>query len=691
MFPAIVLCTRNERSPAQSSGKRVHSMTVKVSVIIPVYNPGPYIEDCIASLLRQSLPDDAYEAIFVDDGSTDGTSERLDRLAEAHPLVHVVHQENSGWSGKPRNVGIDAAQGEFVMFVDNDDWLGDEALERMYDYGVKHGADVVVGKMAGKGRPVPRELFRVNRPRATVRNAPLIDSLTPHKMFRRSFLDETGLRFLEGRRRLEDHVFVTEAYLRAKSVAVVSDYVCYYHVKRDDASNAGFRRIEPVGYFHNLGEALDVVEKYTEPGPLRDKLHRRWFRNEMIERMRGARLLATPDDGYRQAMFQEMHKLAVERFGPGVGASLLPTQQLVGALIRADRYQDVEHFARWECGIAAHAELTGLAWEDGTLKLAFTAGLKAGDEPVHYVREGGDELIGLPEGLDSPEALAQLGVKPLAAADRAKAELVVRERSSAAEFYQPVEFTRERVDGPRAGEFRLVLRGTAAVTPGTAAGGAPLGAGVWDVLVRVHQSGWNKNVRLGSVRTEAVTAGREPAVVGEPAQVVVPYWTAHGNLSLDVGATTGSLRREYRKLGVREVRVMDEPLLLETLLPLHTEAADAVPAELHLTDRKGSGDTVRVAATLTTSKGRAGTVLCAERPAGELPAGTWEMAVSVGGEDAERTPLPLVLVASGASGALTVRRPRESLAHRRARLMRTLRRSALGRVVRKVRRRAATR
>lgn len=136
---------------------------------------------------------------------------------------------------------------------------------------------------------------------------------------------------------------------------------------------------------------------------------------------------------------------------------------------------------------------------------------------------------------------------------------------------------------------------------------------------------------------------------------------------------------------------MDEPLLLETLLPLHTEAADAVPAELHLTDRKGSGDTVRVAATLTTSKGRAGTVLCAERPAGELPAGTWEMAVSVGGEDAERTPLPLVLVASGASGALTVRRPRESLAHRRARLMRTLRRSALGRVVRKVRRRAATR
>ena len=53
---------------------------------------------------------------------------------------------------------------------------------------------------------------------------------------------------------------------------MLSDYVCYYHVKRDDASNAGFQRFDPVGYFKNLREALDVVERYTEPGPLRDRL-----------------------------------------------------------------------------------------------------------------------------------------------------------------------------------------------------------------------------------------------------------------------------------------------------------------------------------------------------------------------------------------------------------------------------------
>ena len=80
---------------------------LKVSVIVPVYNPGSHIDDCISSLLGQSLPPEEYEIIFVDDGSTDETPARLDALAEEHPHVHVRHIENSGWPGRPRNLGID--------------------------------------------------------------------------------------------------------------------------------------------------------------------------------------------------------------------------------------------------------------------------------------------------------------------------------------------------------------------------------------------------------------------------------------------------------------------------------------------------------------------------------------------------------------------------------------------------------
>ena len=186
--------------------RRVGEVQLKVSVVIPVYNPGSYIGDCIQSMIGQSLPAAEYEVVFVDDGSTDDTPALLDKIAAEHTNIRVVHQQNSGWSGKPRNVGIDWSQGEYVMFVDHDDSLGAQALERMYEYGTAHKADIVIGKMAGKGRAVPRELFSRNRPHATLTDDPLIDSLTPHKMFRRAFLNEHELRFPEGRRRLEDHV-----------------------------------------------------------------------------------------------------------------------------------------------------------------------------------------------------------------------------------------------------------------------------------------------------------------------------------------------------------------------------------------------------------------------------------------------------------------------------------------------------
>ena len=106
---------------------------LKVSVIVPVYNPGANIDECIDSLLGQSLPSEEYELIFVDDGSTDETPARLDALAAEHDNVRVEHIPNSGWPGKPRNLGIEMARGEFVYFVDNDDWLGKSALNRLYD------------------------------------------------------------------------------------------------------------------------------------------------------------------------------------------------------------------------------------------------------------------------------------------------------------------------------------------------------------------------------------------------------------------------------------------------------------------------------------------------------------------------------------------------------------------------------
>jgi len=627
-------------------------MPVKVSVVIPVYNPGAHIEDCIASLRRQSLPPDEYEAIFVDDGSTDDTPARLDELAAEDPRFTVVHQENSGWPGKPRNVGIDAAQGEFVMFVDNDDHLGDEALERMYDYAVAHGSDMVVGKMAGKGRPVPVELFRRNHPRATVANAPLIDSLTPHKMFRRAFLDRIGLRFPEGRRRLEDHAFVTEAYLRAENISVLSEYVCYYHIKRDDVGNAGFQRFDPVGYFKNLREALDIVEKYTEPGPVRDRLFRRWLRNEMVERMRGKRLINLPDD-YRRDLFTEIRAVVVERFGPGVAAGLQPTQQIVAALIADDRLDDLVAFAEWEASIAPKARPEGVEWRDGSLRIGLSAEFASGGAPMTFPADADAAPIdGPPASVE--EAVGRVGAHGVARFGEATVDLLLRERSSAAQYFQPVEFTRERLPAEEDGLVRLVLRGTATVDPAVAAGGSPLGAGLWDVFVRVKLGGWTKECRLGPVPLKGSTAGAAGVVGG---RVVLPYWTAgRGSLALDVDKA--GKRLGLGRLTPGQVTVLGDRV--EVPVPFHVPGA--TPVRLLLTRPTGA---TSLEAHGTLSPKGATALLEAAPPVGDIRGSDWRVALSPAPEVAEPRfhPLPFALRVT-AGRVQAVRTPQPGLGQR---------------------------
>ncbi|MFG2729369.1 glycosyltransferase family 2 protein [Streptomyces canus] len=636
-------------------------MPVKVSVVIPVYNPGTYIEDCIASLLRQSLPPDEYEAIFVDDGSTDDTPARLDAVAAEVANIKVIHQEASGWSGKPRNVGIAAAQGEFVMFVDNDDYLGDEALERMYDYAVANGADVVVGKMAGKGRGVPVELFRRNHPRATVDNAPLIDSLTPHKMFRRAFLDRIGLRFPEGRRRLEDHVFVTEAYLRAENVSVLSDYVCYYHLKRDDASNAGFQRFDPVGYFQNLREALDVVEKYTEPGPTRDRLFRRWLRNEMVERMRGKRLLDAPED-YRKELFTEIRGVVVERFGPGVTVGLQPTQQVVAALIADGRLDDLVEFAEWEASVASQVEPDGVEWEKGVLRVGLSAELASRGTPMTFPAEGSAAPLAEPPA-SVEQAVDWVGAHSVAGFKRATVDLLLRERASSAQYFQPVEFTRETVPAED-GRVRLVLRGTVAVDPATAADGGPLGAGLWDVFVRVKLGGWTKQSRLGPVSLKGRTAA-DAGVAG--GRVVLPYWTAkQGTLALDVD--TAGERLELGRITPGEVTISGDRV--EVPVPFHVPGD--TPVLLKLTRGSGAAST-KVPGTLRPQGSAA--LLEAELPVADLTGGPWRVALSPAPEAPEPRfhPLPFALrVTAGRVQVVAVRPPRPAAGKRLVRRARRL-------------------
>lgn len=100
---------------------------MKVSVIVPVYNVEAFLNKCVDSLLAQDLAPEEYEIILVDDGSTDGCGALCDAFAAVHGNIRVIHQANRGLSGA-RNSGIPAATGEYILFVDSDDFLEPNVL-----------------------------------------------------------------------------------------------------------------------------------------------------------------------------------------------------------------------------------------------------------------------------------------------------------------------------------------------------------------------------------------------------------------------------------------------------------------------------------------------------------------------------------------------------------------------------------
>jgi glycosyltransferase involved in cell wall biosynthesis len=445
---------------------------IKVSVIVPVYNPGSNIDDCIRTTLNQSMPSDEYEVIFVDDGSTDETPARLDALAAEHDNVRVEHIPNSGWPGKPRNVGVDMARGEYVYFVDNDDWLGKEALERLYRKATEDDADIVIGKVVGDGKEVPRHLFRRNRDHVTLETAPLLALLTPHKLFRRSFLNEHGIRFPEGRRRLEDHVYVVHAYFHARSISILADYPCYHWVLRDSDENASYQPFDPAEYFGYVREVLDVVEEHTEPGELRDRLLSHWYRGKMLKRVGGAPFTRRRPD-YNHRMHEEVRKLALERYGPWVDDHLAFNLRIRSYLLREGTYDDLMALAEYEAALRPEAFVEPKLRRRKAM-LRIEGSLSSLREPLRFERRG-DRILWVPpkalqgripdEVRDATDAVAS-----------SRAQILARAKTDKAEFLLPSGF---KVDLDAEG--RPHLDGKAKLRVSKAAGGGRLRKGDWQL------------------------------------------------------------------------------------------------------------------------------------------------------------------------------------------------------------------
>ncbi len=225
----------------------------KISVIVPVYNAGKYLRPALESVLSQTFTD--WECICVNDGSKDDSASIINEFVEINPKFILITQENGGVS-KARNTGIDAARGEYVTFLDQDDLLAPDALQNYFDMAKKYNADMVRARYKkipanfalSEYRPVGplREKFYTN---------PKIDfiNITNHRrnkiwayiwicMFRRDVIK--NVRFIpELRSGSEDSMFMAAMLEKIKNFVQIVNGALYYRKSEISTTFSGFKPV----------------------------------------------------------------------------------------------------------------------------------------------------------------------------------------------------------------------------------------------------------------------------------------------------------------------------------------------------------------------------------------------------------------------------------------------------------------
>jgi len=222
------------------SSTLINKSNVDVSVVVPVYNAEQYIEKCAKSLLAQTLKN--IEIIFVDDGSTDNTLEILNDLSVKDERIKVLHQNNL-YAGVARNNGLEKSRGEYVIFLDADDFFEKNMLETMYGKAKTYSAEIVLcaanrfDSNTETFLPMPwllKEEYLPDEGAFNFDNLPdtffqLTISVPWNKLFKKSFLEKIHIRF-QNNRRANDLYFTYTAMSLAERICVVNKIFVHYRV-----------------------------------------------------------------------------------------------------------------------------------------------------------------------------------------------------------------------------------------------------------------------------------------------------------------------------------------------------------------------------------------------------------------------------------------------------------------------------
>lgn len=242
---------------------------MKISIIVPVYNVEKYIDKCLSSLYDQQLGKDKYEIIVVNDGTPDNSIEVVNKYIQCYNNIRLVNQNNSGVSFA-RNVGIKNATGDFVIFVDPDDWIFANSLDILYDFLINNGDVEVLFLRSfssnGKNEKYPwvnwldenkyytgKQVYDLGYLRGSVCGG----------VYKRSFLISNEIEFPLKIRNGEDSIFIILVMMYVKKMAFLNTKLYSVYERENSASRSlDLERI--YGFKTNIDYLLDVLNKVRD-------------------------------------------------------------------------------------------------------------------------------------------------------------------------------------------------------------------------------------------------------------------------------------------------------------------------------------------------------------------------------------------------------------------------------------------
>ena len=247
-----------------------------ISVIVPVYNCASYLGKCVESLLAQTYPN--LEIVLVDDGSTDDSGKRCDEYAQKYPQVKVIHQKNGGVSAA-RNAGITQARGEYIGFVDSDDYVAEDMYSYLYGFIQTYQVPLAVCNYAD-----------VRGPKITPREPPLAAGAYPTeqallKLIRQmSVCNKLFSKRLWGTLRFssqvsygEDLEIVFELFLRAGKIAYGPETKYYYFINPQSATHSGRWNPKHLNYLAVSNRVIAYAREHNLPALARSERNAQFF------------------------------------------------------------------------------------------------------------------------------------------------------------------------------------------------------------------------------------------------------------------------------------------------------------------------------------------------------------------------------------------------------------------------------